>query len=332
MIFPRALVASIAALSALAGGALFLSGCGGGASAAPTIPKTSANLNRIAFSSNRDGDFEIYTMNPDGSDVQRITTAAGDDTKPAWSRDKTKLAFVSERDGNSEIYVVNVVNGQASGVARRLTSNPATDRAPSWNPQGTELVFQSNRDFRRNDNGKVQFERALYIVNVATLGVRRLTQRPDFLESNPTWSPRGDLIAFESEEDPSRFAEGPPRFLFTIKDNGEDLKQITSDNRTLANDPSWHPNGESLIFYRSNINPVGLYTINVDGTNEKALNPAFPQFFDPAYSPDGKQIACSGAFAEGDTDAEIVALNADDLSQPPKRLTVNPAADLEISW
>ena len=86
-----------------------MSGCGGGSNAAP-IPKTSNptptpnstpapnatpipnatptptpnfNLNRIAFSSNRSGDSEIYTMNPDGSEVQRVTTAMGDDTKPA---------------------------------------------------------------------------------------------------------------------------------------------------------------------------------------------------------------------------------------------------------
>lgn len=52
---------------------------------------------KIAFVSYRDGNAEIYTMNPDGSDQQRLTEDPASDTEPAWSADGKKIAFVSDR-------------------------------------------------------------------------------------------------------------------------------------------------------------------------------------------------------------------------------------------
>ena len=85
---------------------------------------------RIAFASNRAGNFEIYVMNANGTGVTRITHNSAFDDEPAWSPDGTKLAFVSERAGNAEIYVMNA-NG--TGVTR-LTNNPAIDEEPAWGP------------------------------------------------------------------------------------------------------------------------------------------------------------------------------------------------------
>src|SRR3972149_244325 len=67
---------------------------------------------KIAFVSQRDGNEEIYTMNADGSNVQRLTFdvvgSPKSDLSPAWSPDGTRIAFVSNRDGgNYEIYVMN---------------------------------------------------------------------------------------------------------------------------------------------------------------------------------------------------------------------------------
>ena len=314
-------------MSAVTVGVFSISGCGGGAGAAPAPPKTnpptSANLNRIAFSSNRDGDFEIYTMNPDGSDVQRITTAAGDDTKPAWSRDKTKLAFVSERDGNSEIYVVNVVNGQASGVARRLTSNPATDGAPSWNPQGTELVFQSNRDNER--------EPALYIVNAGTLAVRRLTQRPGQRDFSPAWSPQGDLIVFNSRQvDDGTFRSGVPSFLFTVKVNGEDVRQITSG--LFDFDAAWNSDGSKITFTRA---PFRILLFDLKSKAETPLD-LEGDYQGPAYSPTGRRLALIKLSTVGEfenvrdsTNIFLIDLNSpDQLTQ----VTNNDFLNQDVTW
>ncbi len=62
---------------------------------------------KIAFTSDRDGNFEIYVMNADGRNPTRLTSDPATDNFPAWSPDGTKIAFDSRRDGNFEIYVMN---------------------------------------------------------------------------------------------------------------------------------------------------------------------------------------------------------------------------------
>lgn len=61
----------------------------------------------IAFTSDRDNNSEIYIMNADGSDPQRLTDHPFSDTSPMWSPDGTQIVFVSARDGNRNIYIMN---------------------------------------------------------------------------------------------------------------------------------------------------------------------------------------------------------------------------------
>jgi dipeptidyl aminopeptidase/acylaminoacyl peptidase len=62
---------------------------------------------RIAFASQREGNFELYTMKPDGSDVRRLTDNPASDLQPAWSPDGQRIAFTSNRSGNSDIWVMD---------------------------------------------------------------------------------------------------------------------------------------------------------------------------------------------------------------------------------
>ena len=259
--------------------------------ATPT-PAPSGNLNRIAFASNRDGNFEIYTMLSDGSDVQRVTTATGDDTKPAWSRDKTKLAFASQRDGNSEIYVQNIANGKPLGAAQRITNDPATDGAPSWNPDGTQLVFESNRATRNSTVYIETFQRALYVVDTATKNVRRITQHPGFVDQNPAWSPRGDLIVFQSEDaDFTKFRPQAPDNLFSVKTNGENLKQLTLGQMNRDRNPSWNSAGTKVLYERGfSVATFDVSSNEVVTLRQNSDNPCD----DPVYSPNEQQIACLG--------------------------------------
>ena len=73
---------------------------GPGPGPAPTGP------GMIVFVSNRDGNREVYKMNPDGSGQTRLTNNSADDYQPAWSPDGRKIVFVSTRDGHPEVYVM----------------------------------------------------------------------------------------------------------------------------------------------------------------------------------------------------------------------------------
>ncbi|MBM2827419.1 MAG: exported protein of unknown function, partial [Dehalococcoidia bacterium] len=72
----------------------------------PTMATPRNTKSKIAFSSNRDGNGEIYVMNADGSGQTRLTNNSATEDLPAWSPDGSKIAFRSDRDGNSEVYVM----------------------------------------------------------------------------------------------------------------------------------------------------------------------------------------------------------------------------------
>jgi dipeptidyl aminopeptidase/acylaminoacyl peptidase len=91
-------------------------------------PALSPDGARIAFSSNRDGNAEIYVMNADGSNQTRLTNSPASDAQPAWSPDSKKIAFTSDRDGNGEIYVVDADGSNET----RLTNDGAQDTDPAW--------------------------------------------------------------------------------------------------------------------------------------------------------------------------------------------------------
>ncbi len=93
-------------------------------------PSWSPDGKQIAFETNRDGNWEIYLMNVDGSGLVNISNHESRDQWPSWSPDGSRIAFQSYRDGNWEIYVMN-----ADGTEQqRLTHNEVKDVEPAWRP------------------------------------------------------------------------------------------------------------------------------------------------------------------------------------------------------
>ena len=152
------------------------------------LSDTSPNLaeTKIAFTSNRDGNEEIYLMNAEGSGLTNLTNNAANDFSPAWSPYGKKIAFTSYRDGNEEIYVMNA---DGSGQIN-LTNNAADDLYPAWSPDGKKIAFTSYRG--GNDE--------IYVMNADGSGQTNLTKNAAY-DANPTWSPEGKKIAFMSYRD-----------------------------------------------------------------------------------------------------------------------------------
>ena len=114
------------------------------ASGNDSSPSWSPDGRSIAFTSDRDGNREIYVMDANGDNLQNLTNDSSQDRSPSWSPDGRSIVFTSDRvgGGNYEIYVMDA-NGDN---VRRLTDHPAEDRAPSWSPDGRHITFDSNRD------------------------------------------------------------------------------------------------------------------------------------------------------------------------------------------
>ncbi len=151
-----------------------------------SIAKGNGNRGQIVFSSNRDGNYEIYVMNPDGTGLTNLTNNSATDGDPAWSPDGRQIAFSSNRDGNYEIYVMNA---DGTGLTR-LTYNSADDIQPTWSPHSRQIAFESYRD------GNAE----IYVMDADGTGLTNVTNNQAD-DANPAWSPDGRQIAFSSTRD-----------------------------------------------------------------------------------------------------------------------------------
>jgi dipeptidyl aminopeptidase/acylaminoacyl peptidase/uncharacterized Zn finger protein (UPF0148 family) len=115
----------------------------------PTTAQTRSTANLIAFdsvvpagASAGNGNWEVFVMNPDGTQVRQLTDNDNDDRCGSWSPDGSRIAFASDRDGGDEIFVMN-----ADGTeVRQLTDNDSWDHWPAWSPDGSRIAFVSDRD------------------------------------------------------------------------------------------------------------------------------------------------------------------------------------------
>lgn len=257
---------------------------------------------KIAFASDRDGNFEIYTMDADGGGLARLTENNSEDFSPAWSPNGTQLAFVSNRDGNNEIYLMN-----ADGTGqKRLTNNDADDLSPAWSPDGTRLAFSSRRD--GNDE--------IYTMNANGTGLLNLTNNAGD-DTQPSFSPDGSMIAFASNREVSQYE------IYRMDDDGGGVVQLTSNEADDSN-PNWSPG--TITFQSDRDGDEDIYAMKAsDGSSQTQLtNNAAAFDVEPFSSADGGRVA----FASTRNDNfEIYMANADGTA--PVRLTNNPANDIQ---
>ena len=131
---------------------------------------------RLAYESTRDGDSEIFSVNPDGSGEVQLTSNTATDNQPGWSPDGSRIAFASNRDGDFEIYRIDPDGANPTN----LTEDPATDLSPAWSPDGSSLAFASDR------------ESGVHIWKMAAdgSGPTQVTAGTDFQrDDGPAWSP-----------------------------------------------------------------------------------------------------------------------------------------------
>jgi Tol biopolymer transport system component len=238
-----------------------------------TPPSTAAQPGangRIAFSSGRTGNGDIYVTSIDGQYVEQITRGFPEtDTNPAWSPDGSRIAFQRLQDDNWDIYVVS----EDGTNETRLTFHSAFDTYPAWSPDGSQIAFQSGRDGYGD----------IYVMDADGSDVRRLTDHGSW-DGAPDWSPDGSKILFESGRDHVQTAEGWPQDIYTMRPNGTDVIRLT-DIASGGFGPSWSPDGSRIAF-------SGVYIMNADGSSLEQLPGAIGS--SPSWSPDGEWLTFEG--------------------------------------
>ena len=257
---------------------------------------------KISFVSNRDGDREIYVMDPDGLNQINLTNNPDWDEQPAWSPDSRRIAFMSNRDGNSEIYVMDA-NG---GNQINLTNNSSEDYEPAWSPDGRKIAFVSNRDG----------DREIYMMDANGGNQINLTNNSNN-DWDPAWSPDGRKIAFVSNRDTDWE-------IYVMDTNGRNQINLTNNSNTDSQ-PAWSPDGRKIALNRD---AGGLiYAIDADGASPIRLTDNPRGDYDPAWSPDGRRITF---MSNRDGNSEIYVMDANGGNQI--NLTNNPSEDYEPAW
>lgn len=271
------------------------------------VPVSQAQLanTKIAFVSDRDGNPEIYVMDPAGTSQLNLTNIPATDARPTWSPDGTRIVFASDRTGYRNIYVMN-----ADGTNPiNLTNHPACDDNPAWSPDGTKIAFDSAGDCSQPGD--------IYVMNADGTNLLNLTNHPagDYA---PSWSPDGTKIAFRSGRENSFCCS-----LWVMNANGSNPTRLTTNDDGA---PSWSPDGTKIAFARDFGGPRDIYVMNANGTNQIRLTNS-PISDVPSWSPDGTKIAFS---SNRDGDYEIYVMNADGTNVTP--LTNNSAGDYQPAW
>ena len=244
----------------------------------------------VFFSTNRDGNTEIYRMLPDGLNVARMTfTPLSGESDAAGSPDGRWVAYSRlESDGSAHLWLMS----RDGRYQHALTSGNVQDLHPTWSPDSTRLVFARYQDD----------EWDLWLLPLAGGSATRLTN-DSAADLDPDWSWGLDLIAFQSNR------IGPNAEIFSIHPDGTHLLRLTINVNGDAQ-PSWSPTGGRIAFFGTRPAGQGLYTMNTDGSGIALLAPQSLSPSDPAWAPAGSSIAFTG-YRPGSGHSEIMRIQAD---------------------
>lgn len=261
---------------------------------------------KIAFSNNSTRHKEIYVVDYDGENLQKLTNDKSISILPRWSKDG-RIFYTTYKYKNPDIFAIDLRAGKIApiiirgglsligGVSpdgkalaftssggsnpsiyiynldthqkTRLSNKASVDGSPSYSPDGKYITFVSNRA------GNPQ----IYVMELATGETRPLTKTFNWSDS-PQWSPTGEWIVFSGRESPYH-----PMDIFLVDLTGTQLRRLTTDAGSNE-DPTWSPDGRFIAFTTTRNGKRQLYLMDMDGSAPHLLADLKGDSFTPHWS------------------------------------------------
>ncbi len=222
---------------------------------------------KIAMIVSRGGKKDIAICGSDGKDVMQLTRDGAPCLSPAWSPDAQSLYYTSFYRGFPDVYKIQLASGRRS----KVSSYPGMNAGADISPNGKLMVLTLSKD------GNPE----LYVRNLSSGKLTRLTRTKNAAEASPSWSPDGRQVVFVSD------STGSPQ-LYTISRDGGRAKRLTfRGNENVS--PDWGSDGR--IAYSSRRS--GRYHICVlDPKNRKEvqITSDYVDHEQPSWAPDARHI------------------------------------------
>jgi Tol biopolymer transport system component len=247
-------------------------------------PVFDAATKNIFYTSDADGNDDIYVVDLSDGNVANMTTSLERDLEPDFSPATHRLVFVAEREGNTEIMSID-----ESGLDELiLAPSPAQDAEPSLSPDGSRVAFASNRAGSYD----------IWIVDAAGGEPVRVTTDDRGNERHPTWVDEGRALVFSADWISSGAADrvpGPqfPAGLGRIDVDTGKVTELTSGRDPLASDtnPTANIDGTYVVFTRTLRDDADLWVLDLaTGKAAPAVVDSLQNEDNGAYSPDGSTL------------------------------------------
>ena len=255
---------------------------------------------------------KIIELVGDSFKTKQLTFGDSDNYSPAFSSNGKQIAFASFRLDNGEIYLMDL-NGR---ITRRVTySTDFNDNSPTFLNTPDYIFYSSDlKDTREikvliQSSGSTPVFSGLNLTHIHSKVTHNVIPN-SFGTRVPQSSRDGKMVVYESNV-------GENLELFLLQFTNLDLSQFTpehikpkriTNNESDDGSPSFFPDGKRIIFVSSRDKVNQLYTINIDGKNERQVNPNRFDCYNPSVSPDGKTIAFMSA-RYGDWEIYLVDAN-----------------------
>lgn len=271
------------------------------------IDVTCGLRDRIAFSSDRDGQFDIWVMRTDGSDPVPLFGRDGSDRSPAVSPDGSLVAFASERSPDADRYDVWVIEADGTNATNLTPGQGRSNNDPVFSPDGTRIAFQANRDG----------DHEIYVMETDGSSQGPLTAH-DSTDVDPAWSPNGSRIAFVSDRTGDRE-------IHFMEADGSNPTRFT-DNQASEFNLTWSPDGSRIAFrsHADGDSEIQVACANGSRPPEGIISDAAA----PAWSPAGSRIAFSAS--GGGLMSDVWVMGTDGSNRT--NLTASETNDTDPAW